>query len=292
MSNATSPTPEWFDRAWNHPFETHTIPVEGADIRVLTWGDRGKPGLLMVHGGLAHAEWWRFLAPLFADDYFIAALDLSGHGDSGHRDNYGGFWPKEVMAVHRDIGFADRPVLVGHSMGGLMTAYCAATFPEAWSGALICDSPITRFPEGTPDPDSPSAGPRIRHYPDLETAVERFRLLPAQPCANDFIVDAIARASLKRSEGGWTWKFDPHVFETSDRRSVKPFLSQIACPWWLLRGSDSTLVGNEVRVDLNELGLNFVPLVAIPEAHHHVVLDQPLAFTAVLRAFLASIGHV
>ncbi|MEQ1819104.1 MAG: glycoside hydrolase family 15 protein, partial [Terricaulis sp.] len=36
----------------------------------------------------AHANWWRFIAPFFTRDYRVAALDLSGMGDSGKRPEY------------------------------------------------------------------------------------------------------------------------------------------------------------------------------------------------------------
>jgi pimeloyl-ACP methyl ester carboxylesterase len=33
------------------------------------------------------------------------------------------------------------------------------------------------------------------------------------------------------------------------------------------------------------------PVVEIPEAHHHLILDQPLAFVAALRTLLADWEH-
>ena len=45
-----------------------------------------RPGLLLVHGNAAHAYWWSFIAPLLARDYNVAAMDLSGMGDSGWRE--------------------------------------------------------------------------------------------------------------------------------------------------------------------------------------------------------------
>ncbi|MEZ4290203.1 MAG: alpha/beta fold hydrolase [Myxococcota bacterium] len=52
----------------------------------------------------------------------VAALDLSGHGDSGHRERYSlEGWTREVMAVARHAGIDGPPVLVGHSMGGFVT---------------------------------------------------------------------------------------------------------------------------------------------------------------------------
>src|SRR5437868_6191181 len=108
--------PEWFQRALATPFEDRFVQVDGARIHYLRWGQVGKPGLLLVHGGYAHAHWWDFIAPFFSKDHCVAALDLSGMGDSAYRRKYTAeLYAKEVQAVCVDAGFAERPVLVGHS---------------------------------------------------------------------------------------------------------------------------------------------------------------------------------
>ena len=58
-------------------------PESGCRIRTLRWGARDRPGVVLVHGGAAHAHWWVSIAPHLARDYAVVALDLSGHGDSG-----------------------------------------------------------------------------------------------------------------------------------------------------------------------------------------------------------------
>src|SRR6185436_17827458 len=74
------PAPAWFSRAIQTPIEERFIIVAGCRIHYLLWGKAGSPGLILVHGGFAHAHWWDFIAPLFAQDYRVAALDLSGMG--------------------------------------------------------------------------------------------------------------------------------------------------------------------------------------------------------------------
>ena len=52
-------------------------------LEVLTWGEVGKPGLLFVHGNSAHADWWSFIAPFFAER-LPGGLDVAGrHGRVG-----------------------------------------------------------------------------------------------------------------------------------------------------------------------------------------------------------------
>ncbi len=287
-----SGAPEWFRRALAQKPEDLRVEVEGCEIHYLRWGEQDKPGIVLVHGGAAHAHWWSFIAPLLSSQYHVVALDLSGHGDSGRRPEYRReVWAEEVMAVARHAGIVGAPLLVGHSMGGIVCIAAAARFGDRLAGAIIVDSPVRR-----PDPESEEGtrGRAFRNpktYSDFETAVRKFRLIPPQPCENDWIVDHVARHSLHRTADGWTWKFDPVVFRRASPESIQENLAQVRCRVAVLRGELSFLVTPDVADYMYELLDRNAPVVEIPQAHHHLLLDQPLAFVSALRAILADWEH-
>ena len=80
---ARPPAPAWFDDAIANEPERTFIEVEGARIELLAWGERGKPGLIFLHGGAAHADWWSFIAPFFAAERRVRGADLHRHGTLG-----------------------------------------------------------------------------------------------------------------------------------------------------------------------------------------------------------------
>jgi pimeloyl-ACP methyl ester carboxylesterase len=284
--------PQWFLTATAAPYAEHHVLVEGTRVHYLRWGDPANPGLVLVHGGAAHAHWWSFLAPLLMQRYSVVALDLSGHGDSERRETYPRRqWAREVMAVIEHAGFIGPPILVGHSMGGLVSIVTAALYGDGLAGAVIVDAPVRK-----PDPESQegSRGRMFRNpktYADLDTAREHFRLVPPQPCANQFIVDHIARHSLKAVPDGYTWKFDPKVFVLFQPEAMHEHLANTRCRVALIRGELSYVVPPETGEYMYQLLHRNAPLVEIPEAHHHLILDQPLAFIAALRALLADWEH-
>jgi pimeloyl-ACP methyl ester carboxylesterase len=284
--------PDWFRRALAHKPDEARVEVLGCPIHYLRWGDPEKPGIVLVHGGAAHAHWWSFIAPLLTSSYHVVALDLSGHGDSGRRTAYRSEdWGEEVMAVARDAGIVGAPLLVGHSMGGIVCISAAARWGDRLAGAIIVDSPVRR-----PDPESEEGtrGRAFRNpktYPTFELAVAKFRLVPPQPCDNAFILDHVARHSLHQTAEGWTWKFDPVVFRRATSDSIAQHLAQVRCRVALFRGELSELVTPDVADYMVELLDRNAPLVEIPQAHHHLLLDQPLAFVSALRAILADWEH-
>jgi pimeloyl-ACP methyl ester carboxylesterase len=288
-------TPAWFTSALAQLPERGEVEVEGCPVRWLAWGQRSLPTLVLVHGGAANAFWWTFIGPLLADEYRVVAPHLSGHGDSGWRDTYRTeLWADEVMAVAAAAGGSgnrsrdnDRPYLAGHSLGSQVTAVTAARHGDALSGAVLIDFGLRT--RGERSQSAQRADRNYRDWPTRAEALARFRIIPWQPCENDFVVRHIAEQSVvRRPDGRWGWKFDPDLFGRSIERYMGDYLAAITVPVALLPGRDSRVVPPEITARaLAALGRP-VPVVPIPAAHHHVMLDQPLAFVTALRAVLAT----
>jgi pimeloyl-ACP methyl ester carboxylesterase len=289
-----APTPDWFRWAIGSAKQSREVVVAGCPIHYLYWAKTRETaadrGLLFVHGGGAHAHWWSFIAPYFTRDFRVAAIDLSGMGDSGRRESYGAeLRAEEMRAVIADAGLGRHPFVVGHSFGGFMSMKFASQFGASLGGAVIVDSPIRSPEEEAQHPLSPPKWANKRVYESFEAGLERFRLMPPQSCDNDFIVEYIARHSLMPVEGGWTWKFDGAAMGT--RRFGEPFreyLQGVQCRAALIFGEKSALVSRDTASYMSSLLGPHAPIVEVPEAQHHVMLDQPLAFVAGLRMLLQS----
>jgi pimeloyl-ACP methyl ester carboxylesterase len=287
----SSEPPAWFNSALATKPEERRVDVDGTTIRYLSWGDSTKPGLVFVHGGAAHAHWWSFIAPLFTSEWHAVAIHLSGMGDSGRRDSYShNMWAREVMAVCDDAGFPGPPVVVGHSLGGMVTIQTAATFGDKLAGAVIIDAPVRR---PSPESEESRSGHAFKMpgvYDTKSQAVSHFALVPRQPCNNEYIVDYIAGQSVYESLEGWTWKFDPKIFDGT-LVALRDQLTSVGCRVALFKGEHSVVVPADTADYMYELMGRVSPVVEIPEAHHHLMLDQPLAFVAALRTLLADWHH-
>lgn len=284
------PAPTWFEAAIADAPERSMIPVDGVDIELLTWGEVGKPGLLFLHGNGAHADWWSFIAPYFAKDWRVAAISWAGMGGSGWREAYSAqTFAAEVFAAveaaQLEAGGV-KPILVGHSFGGFPTLYCGVEHADRLRGIVMVDTSIQPPEKRWRGP--PRAGFGSKVYATLTEALARFRLAPPQPCENLYIADYIARRSLKEVDGGWTWKFDPAIWQRFSMPDLGELLTRIACPTALMWGDRSNLMHAETLGYMIDQMPKDVLLVPIPDADHHVMIDQPLAFVAGLRGLLAA----
>jgi pimeloyl-ACP methyl ester carboxylesterase len=176
--------PEWYRSALANEPEIGELLVDGVRISTRTWGAPGGEGIVLVHGGAAHARWWDHIAPLLAAHHRVVALDLSGDGDSGTRQSYSlDSWATEVLAVGASSGFAEPATLVGHSMGGLVSLRAAAIAGQDLTGLILIDTPVTEAPpEDVAASDKIAFGPK-RIYSSREEAISRFvRYRRSQHC--------------------------------------------------------------------------------------------------------------
>jgi pimeloyl-ACP methyl ester carboxylesterase len=286
--------PAWFVRARNVPLTDEWVEVDDASIHYLAWGAPARRGLVFVHGGGAHAHWWSPVAATFAQEFRVAALDLSGHGDSDHRDSYTlEQWTDEVAAVAAHSGMNGPPVVIGHSLGGFVTIATAALHGDQVQGAIVCDSRVQRL-----DPEISAyrlreAFGRPRTYSDFEDAVAHFRPVPAQDHYLDYVIDFVARRSLRPVHGGWQWKFDRRIFEQLGAQLdsiAEEYLERVRCRFALLR-SEFGLVTPDIGASMFEKLGRVTPVIEIPEAGHHAMLDQPLLLLTALRTLLADWDH-
>lgn len=282
------PAPDWFMRAQALPFERKTFAVAGCELELLCWGETGRPGVLLLHGSMAHAQWWAGLAPMLAKDYRVCSLSFSGMGGSGHRDRYAvSQMAQEGWAAMEAGGLLDtgaRPLVVAHSFGGKAACLMAGgPGGERLLGTILVDSFV--IPDRGPFTPPPY---RSRLYASQADALARFRLSPDQPGGEPFVIDAVARAGLKElPDGQWTWRFDPDFFQKLDYQNGWDELKQARCRLAFIRGEKSNICTPD-EDELHRRSLRSDTLfLEIPDAYHHVMIDQPLALLCAIRAVAA-----
>ena len=191
--------------------------------------------------------------------------------------------------------------------------YSAAKYPERMRAALLLDTgfggPPTAEQEEQWRKEAEKAGADVRFrgpqrrtrpnrvYATLEEALTRFRFMPPQVPGNLYVADFIARHSLKRapmedgSGEGWTWKFDPFMWGKLDRSSMQE-LDRSKAPADGRRSMATARPPCVAPRDGRAAGPSCCPRACprqrsrIPE--HHIMVDQPLALVASLRALLSA----
>ncbi|MGA2409858.1 MAG: alpha/beta hydrolase [Candidatus Binataceae bacterium] len=270
--------------------ETRTFKgAGGLALNAIDYGGAGKPPLLLIHGGSAHAHWWDFVGPAMTDRFHAIALDQRGHGDSPWMADwaYGSrHYVEDLEAVIGSWGLG-RPVLVGHSMGGHNVTLYAGWHGETLLAVAAIDSPAS-YPQEAKDMLKEMAERPGKRFDSLEEAVANFRTIPNQTNATPEVLAHTAKYSFRQdSDGKWMHKMDRRTM-IREPISVWEFLPKIQCPMLYVRAGISAL-----QPWVPDKIISKVPngrVTVVPDSHHHVLLDNPAGLVKVLREFLDGIA--
>ena len=142
LRHVNTDAPEWFNNAFTVE-KGRLGRLWRNEGSLFSWGNPSNPGIILMHGFMAHAAVGLFIAPLLAENYHLAAFDLSGMGDSGWRESYTVLdRVDEAKAVATQLGMTrqnKKPFLVCHSYGGSVGLTAAEKEAELWGGLVVCD---------------------------------------------------------------------------------------------------------------------------------------------------------
>lgn len=264
------------------------------------WGNAGAPPLVLVHGGADHCRTWDAVAMRLRDRFHVIAPDLRGHGDSDWATGSSYSLADYVHDLHgllRETGIA-RTILIGHSMGGMVSLMFAGTFPEKIARLIVLDG-MTLSPDRHAKPihermrdwiaqlDAIAARPE-HGYASVAEAAARMRARNSRLSEEQAL--HLARHGTRRGANGrLAWKFDrnqqaraPYRLSLDDHAAL---WARIACPTLLLRGDESFLPDPQANGSLAHFKHAQARAIA-GAAHwlHHDKLDEVMAE---IDAFLA-----
>ncbi len=273
--------------------EIDWVTVDGAKIEWAVWGERGRPGLLLLIGNGAHIGWWRPIAPILAQDYRVVTFNWSGMGRSDWRDVYPvATLIAEAMAVGEAAGLFEgggAPFLGAHSFGGFIGLRLLIEHGARFAGGLLIDSRLrVRQQWGG---DAVTVSP-FHVHDTKEQAIARFRLKPDQPECNPFILNMLAEESLERIAEGWRYRQDPNMRrKTPLDLDMIPMIVKAKCPLAFIRGAHSASVVDEIWVAQKAASPPGTPFIEVPDAYHHLMIDRPIALVTAMRALLKTFPH-
>ena len=273
-------------------YTDHFVEVAGLKLHYQDYGSAGKPPMLCIHGSAAHAHWFDFVAPGFTNDYHVIAPDMRGHGDSEwdrsatpqyDYDRYAA----DVHALTEKLDLRDF-ILVGQSMGGLLSIVYAATYPGRAKAFIMIDSTVNMSAERVATMNA--VGNREgSSYANQNEMVSKFKVRPSGSTATPDIVRHLGRHSGRQYEDGrWRSKVDRNVYATRVAKNLFPYWDNIKIPTLLMKGDRSNRISPEVIAAVKARAPQIM-VDEVPGCDHHVTLDNPQGFIEVASKFLNKI---
>jgi pimeloyl-ACP methyl ester carboxylesterase len=116
--------------------------VDANGIRLHYWrtGGMNRPVMILAHGITDYGLNWTDLAEKFEDEYDLIMYDARGHGFSDKPDGPYNLAThvEDLVGLIRALDI-EKPILMGHSMGGGTVALAAATYPDVPRAVILED---------------------------------------------------------------------------------------------------------------------------------------------------------
>lgn len=169
------------------PVRDAFVTVGDIPFHFVQWGEQSErgeagPAVVCVHGLTANAFCFQALADGLAQDQRVFAYDLRGRGDSG-KPEHGYSVPlhaADLAGLIEQWGL-ERPVVIGHSLGALISLYFAAHYPDKLSKLVLIDAgaPLPwQTPEEQPLWLTASINRLGTAVPSLEEYTQRLQAAP------------------------------------------------------------------------------------------------------------------
>ncbi|HEY3678039.1 MAG TPA: alpha/beta hydrolase [Bradyrhizobium sp.] len=245
-------------------------------------GDPASPSLVFLHGIGGAARAWRGQLDYFADSYRSLAWDMPGYGSSAALSSVSIASLADALKDFLDATGAVRPVIVGHSIGGMIVQQLLAQDPEI-AGAVVLAQTSPAF--GKPDGDwqkqfiSARLGPLDRGETMVSLAPSLVKeLVGDDPDASGMVLARDCMASVPAA----TYRATMLALMGFDLRDA---LKEISVPTLVLSGSKD----NNAPAPMMAKMASYIPSATYVELEgvgHLANLERPEEFNAVLWDFL------
>jgi pimeloyl-ACP methyl ester carboxylesterase len=239
-----------------------------------------KPPVILLHGLMGSGATWTPVARALERDCDVIMPDARGHGDSSApRDGYRyAELAEDVIGLIRGLELA-RPIVVGHSMGGMTAAVVATRAAELVRGAVLVD-PTFLSPERQREVHASDVGEQHRRMVGLGPAAIAADIAARHPRRSPELVELLAEARAKTQ----LVAFDVLAPPNPDYRDV---VRALAVPALLVIG-DTPVVTLEMAAELQALNPR-LRLDQIRDAGHGLPFDQPARLADVVLGFVRAL---
>lgn len=241
--------------------QTLTIRVAGHPVRVTVTGN-GSP-IVLIHGLAGSSAWWVRNIPTLSRTHRVVLLDLPGFGSMRRYAKQFSIAKSadRLAQVFGELGI-DQAAVVGHSMGGLIAALFAATYPSKVRRLVLAAPAVGLLHQST----LAFAFPLLQ-----ESASMRAGFFPT-------LIRDTGRAGLIT-----LWKASRELLTTD----VKRELADIHVPCLVIAGDRDRLVPVSVAEKLRAAIRNST-LVVLPRAGHVLMYDQADLFNSAVVQFFTN----
>jgi pimeloyl-ACP methyl ester carboxylesterase len=261
------------------------VTANGLRLHYLEWGDTAKPTMILLHGIARHAHTFDHIAPAFARDYHVIALDMRGHGDSAWSPD-GAYlvqdYVKDLEALVAQLRLRSL-TLLGNSTGGRVVQVFAGLHPELIDRVVVEDVGPER-PQNIADAFARRVEQEANGWASEDELVAQ--LVTTNRRTPEPLLRTYAHFGLKpRPDGRLVWKRDPNLVKGFVETELWDAVSKITAPTLYVIGGGSRIVPPETQQRLKDT-LRNCRIIVMPGLGHYPDEEDTKGFLEIVQPFL------
>ncbi len=270
-----------------------SVQANGLALHFVDWGGPSRTHAIALHGFALNCHSWDEVAPRLRSRVRLLAFDQRGHGLSDRAARIEDYTRENMVAdiegVVRALGL-ERPVVIGHSMGGMNAMTFAARNPALVRALVLVDVGPEVSVDGAREVGAFVAGPY--ELDSLDAWVEHTHRY--YPWRSKERIRARLEVSLRAtSDGKLAKQYDERFRQgfggvAEARDALADAAGSLRCPTLLVHGASSPVLTREMA-ERFAARVPSVELVTIPGAGHSVAGDKPDEFAKVVETFLDTV---
>jgi N-formylmaleamate deformylase len=262
------------------------LKINGVKIHYYRTGGQ-KPPFVMIHGATDNGLCWSPVAEYFSDRYDVIMPDAQGHGKSDRvtKDCNNKAQAVQIAEMIKQLKL-NKPLIMGHSMGGVISSHLAANFPDL-PRAVILEDPAWQpaAPVETPEArQAREAGMRAntayvgKSHSEVK---EQGHLLHPKWSEAELVPWAQSKIEV-----------DPNLFDylMPNLTEYRELVPKFNCPALLIT-ADAGVVTPTVAMEAEELWKSSYPYkwVRIMNSGHSIRREQFEVFKAIVNSYISEL---
>lgn len=244
----------------------------------------GQP-ILILHGVFGSSDNWFSISKMIAEKgYAVYALDARNHGQSPRSEDFSYELMADDLNEFIEDNQLEKPVIIGHSMGGKTVMHFAMKYPDKYSKLIVVDIAPKFYPS--------HHGHIIQglNSIDLSTLTNRNEadVQLSKYVTNTGEKQFLLKNLYRTEDGKFDWRINLPVLSKEIYQIGGDFTDtkEVTASTLFLRGSESGYIYDEDIPVIRDIFPNAI-VQTIEGAGHWVQAEKPAEFVAAVLDFIS-----
>jgi pimeloyl-ACP methyl ester carboxylesterase len=245
-------------------------------------GEKGTP-IIIIHGVFGSSDNWQSIGKALSENYKVYLIDLRNHGRSPRSEEFTYEAMSEDLLEFILTHHIDKPVIIGHSMGGKTAMKFAVQHPAMFSKLIVVDIAPRYYPVHHQKILEGLSAINLQRLTSRQEADEQLAKFEPHPTVRMFLLKNLYR----NEQGQFDWRLNLPVIHAQIENIGEALGNEISIdnPTLFINGSKSNYIRTADEPFIRQIFPNAIHQT-VADAGHWVHAEKPEEFLEKVKSFI------